>query len=197
MSAPSGAGKTSLVSAAVQRLENLVVSVSHTTRQCRAGEHGGVDYHFIDEGLFRQMIDDDSFLEHAEVFNYRYGTSRDWVAKQLAAGADVILEIDWQGAEQVRQKMPGAVGIFVVPPSIDELRIRLEGRAQDDDETIERRMTAAIDEMKHYDEYAYLIVNDDFERATTDMCAVVQATRLRTHVQQLNLKTQLANLVSS
>ncbi len=186
-----------MVSAVVERMDNLVVSVSHTTRQCRDGERGEIDYHFIDEQLFRKMIDNDSFLEHAEVFGHWYGTSRDWVAEHLANSDDVILEIDWQGAEQVRRKMPGAVGIFVMPPSIEELRMRLQGRGQDADATIERRMTAAISEMEHYPEYDYLVVNADFDRATADLCAVIRATRVRTPLQQAALSNQLKNLVSS
>ena len=178
-------------------MDNLVVSVSHSTRQCREGERNGVDYHFIDQQLFSDMIENDSFLEHAEVFGHWYGTSRVWVAEHLAHGDDVILEIDWQGAHQVRRKMPESVGIFVMPPSIGELRTRLEGRAQDDDATIEKRMTAAIGEMEHYPEYDYLVVNDDFERAKADVCAVVRATRVRTPLQQVAFGRELDNLVSS
>ena len=165
VSAPSGAGKTSLLKALLARAPTLAVSVSHTTRPQRPGEVDGVNYHFVDLPTFNAMAASGEFLEHAEVFGNRYGTSRAGVEAQLAAGRDVVLEIDWQGARLVRSLFPGATSIFIQPPSIGALRERLEGRGQDAPEVIERRMAAAAEEMAHADEYQHQIVNDRFEDA--------------------------------
>ena len=184
VSAPSGAGKTSLVHALLGRLPGIGVSVSHTTRRIRPGEVEGRDYHFVDVEAFRAMIAHDDFLEHALVFGNYYGTSRSGVAAALAAGSDLVLEIDWQGARRIRELVPDAVSVFIMPPSLEELRRRLERRGKDDADTIERRMEAARREMSHFDEYQYLIVNDDFERARDDLAAVVRAARLATSRQR-------------
>ncbi|MDZ7828516.1 MAG: guanylate kinase [Halofilum sp. (in: g-proteobacteria)] len=179
VSAPSGAGKTSLVGALLEREPGLVLSVSHTTRPRREGEQDGVDYYFVDESGFDEMVNEDAFLEHARVFDNRYGTSRRAVEEQLAAGRDVLLEIDWQGAQQVRERVPDAIPVFILPPSREALAERLQGRGLDSDEVIARRMAAAIDEMSHYNECDYLVVNDDFETALADLQSIVRAGRLQ------------------
>lgn len=179
ISAPSGAGKTSLVRALTDQISHIGVSVSHTTRQMRPGETDGVNYHFVDEPAFEAMIERGEFFEHAWVFDRHYGTSRVEVEKRLALGEDVILEIDWQGARQVRAQMPDAVSIFILPPSRQALLERLSGRGQDDDATIDRRMSDAVSEMSHYDEYDYLIINDDFITAVNELKGLISAERLR------------------
>lgn len=184
VSAPSGGGKTSLVKALLGSLTHLRVSVSHTTRPMRPGERDGVNYHFITVPEFERMIAAGEFLEHAQVFGNYYGTSRVWVEQQLAAGTDVILEIDWQGAQQIRRLFPGCVGIFIVPPSREILEQRLRGRGSDGDEVIRRRLAEAVTEISHYDEYDYLVVNDDFAAALTDLQSIVRAQRHRLAVQR-------------
>ncbi len=179
VSAPSGAGKTSLLRALLPQEENLVLSVSHTTRPPRPGEVDGVHYHFVSEETFLRMAAEGAFLEQAEVFGNHYGTSEAAVREQLAAGHDVVLEIDWQGARQVRRVFPDAVSIFIAPPSIEALRERLSGRGQDDPEVIERRMADARSELSHYPEYDYLVINDDFETALQELRCIVRAERLR------------------
>lgn len=184
VSAPSGAGKTSLVKALVDSDSGITVSVSHTTRAMRPGEEHGVNYHFVERQQFLDMLERNAFLEHAQVFDNYYGTSKDWVAETLASGRDVILEIDWQGATQVRRQLPDTVGIFILPPSQQALRERLTGRGQDDDSVIERRMSQAIDEMSHYVEADYLVINDDFGTALEELRAIVTAQRSRLARQQ-------------
>jgi len=179
ISAPSGAGKTSLVNALLQSTEGIVVSVSHTTRASRPGEEDGVHYHFTDVETFQAMIASGDFLEHAQVFDNFYGTSRQSVQAQLAQGVDVILEIDWQGARLVRQQISDCKGIFILPPSVAALEERLRGRGQDGDDIIERRMRDARSESSHYDEYEYLIINDDFDTALAELRAVFVAQRLQ------------------
>ncbi|MEF8792499.1 guanylate kinase [Thiohalorhabdus sp.] len=179
LSAPSGAGKTSLYQALLERVEGVVASVSHTTRSPRPGETDGTDYHFVDPNEFERLVAAGAFLEHARVFDRAYGTSRESVARERAAGNDVVLEIDWQGARQVRERVPDAVSVFVLPPSRPVLRERLEGRGQDDAEVIERRMREAEAEISHYAEYDYVIVNDDFEDALASLMAVFRAERCR------------------
>ncbi len=179
ISAPSGAGKTSLVKRLEQEVDALAVSVSHTTRAQRPGEQNGIDYHFVDHSGFESMLTKGAFLEQAQVFDNFYGTAQESVEKQLAEGLDVILEIDWQGAQQVRKKMVEAVSIFILPPSSQALEARLKGRGQDSEEIISRRMRDALAEMSHYGEYDYLVINDDFELALTEMKAVIAAQRLR------------------
>ncbi len=180
ISAPSGAGKTSLVKALVARDPKLSLSISCTTRPPRVGEQDGVHYHFIDRVRFEQCIGDGDFLEHAEVFGNRYGTREADVRDALATGRDLILEIDWQGARQVRERFDSAVGIFILPPSIAELERRLRGRGTDSDAVIADRMALARDEMAHLDEYTYLVVNDGFEEALAALAAIALAERYRT-----------------
>jgi len=183
LSAPSGAGKTSMVREACTRVSNLVVSVSHTTRGKRPKDRDGVDYHFVDETAFHQMISEAAFLEHAQVFDNFYGTSQKSVEDLLADGKDVFLEIDWQGADQVRRQMPDACSIFIVPPSRETLESRLRGRASDTDEVIERRIADAVSDMRHFSNYDYLIINDDFELAVEELCSVVIAKRVEVNRQ--------------
>ena len=184
VSAPSGAGKTSLVKALVDSDSQITVSVSHTTRQKRPGEEHGVNYHFVEHEEFLEMLGADAFLEHAQVFDNYYGTSQQWVEQTLASGRDVILEIDWQGAAQVRRQLPDTLGIFILPPSQKALRERLTGRGQDEKSVIERRMEQAIDEMSHYVEADYLVINDDFDAALHELRAIVTAQRQRLVYQQ-------------
>ena len=179
ISAPSGAGKTSLVKALLQNTERLRVSVSHTTRAMRPGEVDGKDYHFVEVDTFRGMVADHAFLEHAQVFDNYYGTSRSAALDLLKHGIDVILEIDWQGARQVRQMIPGTVSIFVLPPSRAALEQRLRNRGQDGDDVIARRMRDAVSEMSHCFEFDYLVINDDFDTALGELAAIIQANRLR------------------
>lgn len=195
VSAPSGAGKTSLVNALLAR-DNLVkVSISHTTRPIRPGEVDGRDYHFAEQSAFERMIAAEEFLEYAQVFENYYGTSKIWVEDTLRSGVDVILEIDWQGARQVRELMPEAQSIFILPPSQEALRERLQSRGQDDHTVIERRMKAAIDEMSHYTESQWIIINDDFERALTDLHQVINCQRLSTQKQQNKHQQWLQDLL--
>ncbi|CNC33513.1 guanylate kinase [Yersinia intermedia] len=181
VSAPSGAGKSSLIQALLktQPLYDTQVSISHTTRAIRPGENHGEHYFFISKEEFCQMIDDDAFLEHANVFENYYGTSRLAIEQVLATGVDVFLDIDWQGAQQIRAKMPTARSIFILPPSKEELDRRLRGRGQDSEEVIAKRMAQAVAEMTHYAEYDYLIVNDDFNLALSDLKTIIRAERLR------------------
>ncbi len=179
VTAPSGAGKTSLISALMQQDPSLSFCVSHTTRPRRPRETAGVDYHFIDEAAFRKMVAEDAFLEHAEVFGNLYGTARQEVTRALASGADLVLDIDWQGAAQVRTRLPEAVSIFIVPPSQAALRERLKHRAQDEPAVIESRMAQARSEMSHFSEFDYLVINDDFETALAELAAIVRAERCR------------------
>ena len=179
VSAPSGAGKTSLLRELVPADPQLVMSVSHATRARRPGEEDGVHYHFIGAERFEELVEQGAFLEHARVFDNYYGTAEAAVRDQLGAGLDVVLEIDWQGARQVRERFPGAVSIFVAPPSIEALRERLSGRGQDGPGIIARRMAEAQAELSHYPEYDYLVVNDRFGQALDELRAIVTAERLR------------------
>ena len=186
ISAPSGAGKTSLVRALLERrAESIAVSVSHTTRPMRPGDVDGGDYHFIDTGTFDRMVENGEFLEHARVFDNFYGTARASVESLLAGGRHVILEIDWQGARQVKAKMPQTVGIFILPPSRAELEQRLRDRGTDDETTIKRRMRDADREMSHYHDAEYLVINDDFERALFDLDAIIRSQGLTLERQKL------------
>lgn len=179
VSAPSGAGKTSLLKELLKSDENLALSVSHTTRAPRPGEENGVHYHFVSVDEFMRLAGEGAFLEQAQVFDNYYGTSEEGVKSQLQAGLDVVLEIDWQGAQQVRKAFPKAVSIFIIPPSIAALRERLGNRGQDDEMIIERRMRDAQKELSHYAEYDYLVVNDRFEDALDDLGCIVRSERLR------------------
>jgi len=178
VSAPSGAGKTSIVNAALAADEQLVVSVSHTTRPARGGEVDGENYHFVSEDLFSQMVDDADFLEHAKVFGKRYGTSKAEVANKRDQGQDVILEIDWQGAQQVREAMPQAISVFILPPSVEALAARLTSRGEDTQESIEKRLSEAKFDMSQAEHFDYLVVNEDFDQAVQDFIAIVRAARL-------------------
>lgn len=197
ISAPSGAGKTSLVKALLEQDKQSVVSVSHTTRSPRPGENNGKDYHFIDLELFNSMIKKGVFLEHAQVFSNLYGTSALQVQEQLAADQDVILEIDWQGAQQVRKAMPEAVSIFIIPPSKAELRKRLENRGQDNTDVIDQRMQQAVSEMSHYAEYDYLIINDNFNTALQQLSAIFLAGRQQRESQIKRHQKLITNLIQS
>lgn len=197
VSAPSGAGKTSLVAALLEADSGIEVSVSHTTRQARPGEVDGVNYHFVTIEEFEKVIEASGFLEHAKVFDNYYGTSKSWLEQRLSAGQDVILEIDWQGAQQVRELMPDTLSIFILPPSKTALRERLQGRGQDSDEVIERRMADATSESSHYDEFDYLVINDQFDEALDALKTIFKANRLLTPVQSAKNKEILAELLSS
>ena len=198
ISAPSGAGKSSLLRALLEgKQESVQLSVSHTTRAPRPGEIDGRDYHFTDVAGFREMLEDGAFFEHAQVFDNFYGTSRQSVLDQLQAGNDVILEIDWQGARLIREQLPEAVSIFILPPSRDALQQRLQDRGQDDDAIIARRMRDAISEMSHYDEYDYLVINDDFDEACDELASILRSHRLRLRVQRQRQAALLAGLLAS
>lgn len=196
ISAPSGAGKTSLVKALLEQDSDLAVSVSHTTRPRRVGEVDGVNYHFITTQQFLDLLAQDAFLEHAEVFGHYYGTSHLAVARQLERGQDVILEIDWQGARQVRRLIDDVVSIFILPPSRAELERRLTARGQDGVEVISARMAKATAEMSHYPEFDYLLINDSFERALTELQAIVLAKRLELPRQSDKARNLIAELLS-
>ena len=196
VSAPSGAGKTSLLKALVETDESVSVSISHTTRPMRPGEQDGVDYHFVSVDAFQAMVGESAFLEHAEVFGNFYGTSEAGIRDQLASGRDVILEIDWQGARQVRQRFPQTVSVFILPPTPEALRQRLSGRGQDSAEVIQRRLGEAREEMSHYGEFDYIVVNDLFEQALGELRSIVDAQRLRLTVQSERLAERLKALLA-
>jgi guanylate kinase len=196
VSAPSGAGKTSLIGALLERETRLRLAVSYTTRPRRPGEEDGVHYHFVTEERFLAMAAAGELLESAEVFGNRYGTAEATVRRALGAGRDILLEIDWQGARQVRGRFPAAVSVFVLPPSADALAQRLRGRGQDSEETIAGRMAKAREEMAHYAEYDYLIVNEVFGQALEDLHAVVRAERLRLAHRRARLQPMLDELLS-
>jgi len=197
ISAPSGAGKTSLVAEMLRADRKLGVSVSHTTRPMREGEKDGVDYHFVSRGEFETMIGRGDFLEHADVFGNYYGTSQVWVREMLARGRDVILEIDWQGAGQVRRLIPECISVFIVPPSSDILRDRLMGRGTDAPEVVARRLSEAREECRHAAEFDYLVVNDDFREALADLLAIVRGQRLQMIAQQARHGRLLSGLISA
>lgn len=196
VSAPSGAGKTSLVSALLERDKKVEVSVSHTTRSPRPGEQDGVNYNFVSVAAFEELIGQSGFLEHAKVFENYYGTSQQWVEDKLKAGIDVILEIDWQGAQQIRKLVPAVVSIFILPPSKSALESRLQGRGQDSDEVIAKRMAQAASEASHYAEYDYLVINDDFDQALSELQAIFVSQRAGTARQALINKDILSDLLS-
>jgi len=183
VSAPSGAGKTSLVRALRAVEPGVGLSISHTTRAPRPGEQDGREYHFVDRAEFERMVERGDFLECANVHGNYYGTSEAWVRERLAAGTSIVLEIDWQGAAQVRRRIPDAIGIFILPPSLATLEQRLRTRAQDGEEVIARRLQAAREEISHAGEFDYVIINDTFDEAAQDLRAVIRAARLRTAVQ--------------
>jgi len=191
VTAPSGAGKTSLVGELLERDPNVRLSMSYTTRAPRPGEVDGVDYHFVARARFEAMIAAGEFLEHADVYGNYYGTSRKWIEQELGGEHDVLLEIDWQGAHQVRALFPHMVGVFILPPSLEVLRIRLEGRGKDSSEAIARRMASARDEVSHVLEFEYIIVNERFEAAVNDLVAIVRAARVSRAQQAIRLASLL------
>lgn len=195
VSAPSGAGKTSLVKALIDTMAQVRVSVSHTTRGMRPGEVDGVNYHFTPREKFIDMLEQGDFLEHAEVFGNMYGTSHSWVKQTLAKGYDLILEIDWQGAQQVRKVVPEAKSIFILPPTHKDLRQRLNNRGQDAADVIDLRMQQAITEMSHYVEYDYIVINDDFSTALEDLKAIFRSNQLQLATQQKRHTQLLCDLL--
>ena len=195
VSAPSGAGKTSLIKALMEQDQRVEVSVSHTTRPQRPGEVEGVNYFFISTETFHEMREAGAFFESAEVFGHFYGTSLTQLEARLSDGADVILEIDWQGAQQVRKLLPDSAWLFILPPSLEALKSRLQARGQDAEDTIDLRMRAARDEMSHWDEADYLIINDQFDVALEALQALVRSLRLRTGQQQSALQDLIEDLL--
>jgi len=196
ISAPSGAGKTSLVNALLASTPTLEVSVSHTTREKRPGEKNGVHYFFIDLAAFEAMRDQQAFLEHAKVFDNYYGTSRQAIESKLNIGIDIILEIDWQGAQQIRKIYPNSTSIFIIPPTKDALEQRLRSRGQDDEGIIARRMRDAVTEISHHNEFDYLVVNDNFSQAQEELRAIVIERRLRLEAQSLRHAQLLGQLLA-
>ena len=195
ISAPSGAGKTSLVRELLARSPDLTLSVSHTTRQIRPGEENGVHYHFVAPEQFQSMIAANEFLEYARVFDNYYGTSRAAALERMQRGQDVILEIDWRGARQTRRLFPEAVTIFILPPSREVLEKRLRARAQDSEAVIARRMQEARSDISHYKEYDYLLVNDDFQKALADLQSIIRTRNLRREAQEKVLRSLLSSLL--
>lgn len=196
VAAPSGAGKSSLVNALIKRLSFVYLSISHTTRAMRPGEIEGEHYHFTDIAKFEAMVGKGEMLEHAEVFGNYYGTSQQYVESELAKGHDVLLEIDWQGAAQIRHQMPDCKGIYILPPSKEALQDRLEKRSQDSAEVIQRRMSEAVSEMSHHHEFDFLIVNDDFYKALDELCAIFIAERLKIQKQSCRHQNLVLQLLS-
>ena len=196
ISAPSGAGKTTLVQELLQRQTGVVVSVSHTTRKKRDVEQDGVNYHFTEKEKFEEMVSNGEFLEYANVFGNYYGTSRQHIQEQLLLDKDVILEIDWQGARQIRNLESNCKTIFVLPPSIDTLRHRLESRDEDSNDIIDLRMKEAVSEMSHYAEFDYIVINDEFETAVTNLSAIFVSNRLLKEGQQQRHTQLLASLLT-
>ena len=197
ISAASGAGKTTLVSAMLQQVSDIEVSVSHTTRVPREGEVDGVNYHFVDKAKFQEMVEAGAFFESASVFGNMYGTSRQHLQEQLLNGKDVILEIDWQGARQIRKLITDCKSIYIAPPSITALRQRLSKRGQDDEVVINKRMREAVSEMSHYVEYEYLVINDDFDEARDNLAAIIKGNRMLFEYQQQKHAALLAELLST
>lgn len=197
MAAPSGGGKTSLIKALLEKDDRVSLSVSHTTRAARPGEEDGVHYHFVDDLAFIRLIEKNAFLEHAEVFGHRYGTRRDAVETKLRAGFDVLLDIDWQGARQVRKSYPSCCTIFILPPSLEALHNRLAGRGQDSAKVIEDRMREARAEITHSNEFDYLIINADFDQALSDLQSIVRHQKLQRPGQKDKYDDLLAELLEN
>jgi guanylate kinase len=196
VAAPSGAGKSTLVGLLLKAEQGIQLSVSSTTREPRPGEQNGREYHFLSVKDFRAMIQRDEFFEWAEVHGNFYGTSKAWIADRLAGGADILLEIDWQGAQQVRRVFPATIGIFILPPSLEELERRLSGRGTDSQEVIARRLAAAQAEMRHVDEFDYVIINDGLDQALSDLRSVIRASSLRCPVQRVRHATLFSRLIN-
>ena len=197
VAAPSGGGKTSLINALIDQDKQVRLSVSHTTRPPRPGEQDGVHYHFIDETTFLNLAARDAFLEHARVFDHHYGTGREAVEQQLASGYDVILDIDWQGARQIRASFPSCCSVFIVPPSLEVLRQRLTARGQDSEAVIQRRMRDARAEISHWSEFDFLIINDNFEEALTDLHSIIRDGKLSRPVDNRQRREILAELLGT
>jgi guanylate kinase len=197
VAAPSGAGKTSLVKALVQMVGDLEISISYTTRPPRPGEIDGVDYFFIEEPKFQEMIQNDQFLEYATVYGYHYGTAQEYVLNRLSEGKDILLEIDWQGALQVKKKFPEVISVFILPPSIAVLRDRLYRRKQDEEQVIRNRLSKAQEEIAYYQHFDYVIVNDSFEEALENLACVVRTQRLHCAYQARKLYELLAELLQT
>jgi len=197
ISAASGAGKTTLLSAMLQQISDVEVSVSHTTRSPREGEIDGVNYHFVDKAKFEEMVDAGEFLESASVFGNMYGTSKQHIGQQLLKGKDVILEIDWQGARQIRQLMVDCKSIYIAPPSVTALRERLSNRGQDDEVIINKRMREAVSEMSHYVEFEYLVINDNFDEARDNLVAIIKGNRMLFEHQSQKHAALLAELLNT
>jgi len=200
LSAPSGAGKSSLIKALLEKYQSknfaMQVSVSHTTRSPRPGEIDGQHYHFVDKAEFKTLIEQGAFFEWAEVFGNFYGTSRITIEQTLSKGIDVFLDIDWQGARQVKEQLPDAIGIFILPPSTEVLYERLKGRGQDADDVIDARMQQAVAEMSHYNEADYVLINDDFEQTLSQLNAIVAAARCEQANQQARHDNLIAGLLN-
>lgn len=195
ISAPSGAGKTTLVSALLNAMPDLKLSISHTTRPKRPGEQDGVNYYFVSQDEFKHLLDSRDFLEYAKVYDYYYGTSKVWVEEELSRGSNVILEIDWQGAQQIKAMYKDAVFIYILPPSLGVLRERLEKRAQDKSDVIEKRLSKAQEDISHCGEFDYLVVNDDLAKATSELKAIITSLGLTTVVQKKTLNKLLKELL--
>lgn len=196
VSAPSGAGKTTLVGALLKNMPDIKASISHTTRPMRPSEKEGVNYHFVSEEMFLSLINKEAFLEHAQVFNHFYGTSKEWVEKTLSGGIDVILEIDWQGAEQIRDLIPESKSIFILPPSLEALEERLIKRGQDDPTVIKRRLAAAKEEISHYMMADYLLINDGFDETLVEFNSIILHERLKLQSQKQKNLNLLNSLLS-
>jgi guanylate kinase len=196
VSAPSGAGKTTLVGALLKDMPDIKASISHTTRPMRPGEKEGVNYHFVSEEIFLSLVNKEAFLEHAQVFNHFYGTSKEWVEKTLSEGVDVILEIDWQGAEQIRDLIPESKSIFILPPSLEALEERLIKRGQDDPTVIKRRLAAAKEEISHYMMADYLLINDGFDETLVEFNSIILHERLKLQSQKQKNLNLLNSLLS-
>lgn len=196
VSAPSGAGKTTLVGALLKNMPDIKASISHTTRPMRPGEKEGINYHFVTEEIFLSLINKEAFLEHAQVFNHFYGTSKKWVKKTLSEGIDVILEIDWQGAEQIRDLIPESKSIFILPPSLEALEERLIKRGQDDPTVIKRRLAAAKEEISHYMMADYLLINDGFDETLVEFNSIILHERLKLQSQKQKNLNLLNSLLS-
>jgi guanylate kinase len=197
VAAPSGGGKTSLINALLELDDRIRLSISHTTRPARPGEENGVHYHFVDEPAFLSLTRNDAFLEHALVFDYRYGTGREAVEKQLAAGYNVILDIDWQGARQIRDTFSSCRSIFIIPPSLEILRQRLESRGQDSDIVIQRRMRDAQAEISHWEEFDHIVVNDDFDQALSDLSSIIRSGQPAREISINKYREILAELLGT
>lgn len=192
ISAPSGTGKTSIVSALIESDSQLNLSISHTTRRPRPNEIEGQDYYFVDRDIFQAMVNRGEFLESAEVYGNLYGTSHKWVKESLASGRDILMEIDYQGAQQVRKAFPQAISIFILPPSYAQLEERLKQRGQDDQKTISRRLANVREEVSHLNEFDYVVVNNELQEAIKDVNCIIKAERLRIMRQLINQRTLVA-----